>query len=193
MKEDRTMNKLVAAASVGLWLAGLAHAADATPAQGPIVIHDKITLKGAITAIDRANRTVTLKGPQGNLLTLDVDESVTRFDALKVGDIVTGQYYESVAYDIQKPGTAKTPDSVTRDAGKFNGAKPGGAAMETRVTTVTILAIDPKAPAVVFRTSDGETKTYRVRHPEYLDRVKVGDQVLVKQTAALLIEVTPAK
>jgi hypothetical protein len=159
----------------------------------PIVVKDEVTVKAAVVAIDRENRTVDLKGPQGNVVTLVVDESVTRFDSMKVGDMVTAHYFESVAYDIQKPGTPAAPDTITQGGGKFTGAKPGGAIAAKTVTTVTITAIDKATPAVTVRTSDGAIKNYRVRHPEYLDKVKVGDQVQVTQTAALMIAVEAAK
>src|SRR6185295_13260501 len=79
--------------------------ADETKTPKPVVVKDKMTLKATVEAIDHTNRTVTLKGPKGNLVTLTVDEAVTRFDAMKVGDKVTADYYEQVVYEIQKPGT----------------------------------------------------------------------------------------
>jgi Cu/Ag efflux protein CusF len=158
----------------------------------PIVVKDKVTVKATIEAIDTTNRTVTLKGPKGNLLTLTVDESVDRFNAMKVGDRVKADYYESVAYEVQKPGAAAPPDTITAGAGRLSGEKPGGAVMETTVTTVTIEAIDLETPAVTIRTSDGATQSFRVRKRKNLEGVKVGDRVQVTQTSALMIAVEAA-
>jgi len=159
----------------------------------PIVVKDKVTVKATVEAIDKTNRTVTLKGPKGNLLTLTVDESVARFDAMKVGDTVTAEYYESVAYEVQKPGMAAGPDTITAGGGKISGAKPGGAAVETTVTTVTIVAIDLETPAVTIRTSDGAIQSFRVRKKKNLEGVKVGDRVQVTQTSALMVAVEAAQ
>ena len=171
-----------------LSLAGTALAAEQM-APKPIVLKDKIKLQGTVTAIDRANRTVTILGSKGNVLALTVDESVKRFDAMKVGDTVSAEYYESVAYDIKKPGTAAAPDTVTEQSGKLTGAKPGGGVANVNVTTVTVTAIDAAAPSITVRGSDGQILTFRVRHPEYLGQVKVGDVVVVTKTEALLIAV----
>jgi len=167
--------------------------AEETKTPKPVVVKDKITVKATVEAIDHTNRTVTLKGPKGNLVTLTVDEAVTRFDAMKVGDKVTADYYEQVVYEIQKPGTAEAPDTVTAEAGKLSGAKPGGAVATTTVTTVTIMAIDQQTPAVTIRTSDGAIQSFRVRKRKNLEGVKVGDKVQVTETAALMIAVEEPK
>lgn len=190
------MKRTMWAAAVGsvlmIALSGSVSAGD-DPGSKPIVLKDKVTIKATVVAIDKANRIVALKGPQGNVLELAVDESVTRFDNLKVGDVVTTDYYESVAYDIKKPGTPVGPDTITTQTGKYTGAKPGGGVTDTTVSTVTIMAIDAAVPAVTIRTSDGAVQNIRVRHPEYLKDIKVGDVVVVTKKAALMISVAPAQ
>jgi hypothetical protein len=163
-----------------------------TAAPKTISVHDQVTLKATVEAIDHTNRTVDLKGPKGNVVTLEVDPSVTRFDAMKVGDVVTVHYYESVAYEIQKPGTPAAPDTITDSAGKLSGEKPGGGAMVRSVRTVTIEAIDMATPAVTIKTADGQKISLRVREKNHLAQVKVGDKVKVTETAALMISVDPA-
>jgi hypothetical protein len=186
--------KKMLAATLGLaFVTIVGRFAQASETPKPIVLKDKVSVKATVEAIDHTNRTVTLKGPKGNLVTLEVDPAVTRFDAMKVGDTVSAQYYESVAYEIQKPGAVAAPDTVTAGGGKISGDKPGGAVMEKSVTTVTITAIDLATPAVTIRTSDGAIESHRVRDVKNLEGVKVGDKVQVTQTAALMIAVAPAK
>ena len=172
--------------------AGSAVASDAPPAK-PIVVSDKIAVKATVVAIDEATRMVDLKGPQGNIVHVYADEAVTRFPNLKVGDIVNATYYESVAYDIKKPGTPAALDTVTTQTGKYTGAKPGGGVTETTVSTVTITAIDPSVPAVTIRTNDGQIQNFRVRNPQYLKDVKVGDVVVVTKKQALMISAEAAQ
>lgn len=171
-------------------LTGSALAAE-TAAPQPIVVKDELTVKATVAAIDHANRTVSLRGPEGNVVTLVVDDNVTRFDQLKVGDTVTAHYYESVAYQILKPGIPAPPDTVTDGGGKFVGDKPGGVVVSKSVRTVTIEAIDLATPAVTVKASDGTVASYRVRHVEYLKDLKVGDQVTIRKTAGLMIAVDP--
>ena len=181
---------VAAVATAGVSVLAAEPEASATPK--PIVVKDKITVTATIEAIDKTNRTVMLKGPKGNLVELTVDEGVTRFDSLKVGDSVKADYYETVAYELVKPGAVAAPDTVTARSGKLTGEKPGGGVMSTTVTTVTIVAIDMETPAVTIRTSDGSIQSFRVRKRQNLEGVKVGDKVQVTQTSALMIAVEAA-
>ena len=181
---------IVAVATAGISVLAAEPEAPATPK--PIVVKDKITVTATIEAIDKTNRTVMLKGPKGNLLELTVDPSVTRFDALKVGDTVKTDYYEQVVYELQKPGAVAAPDTVTAGNAKLTGEKPGGAIVKETVTTVTIMAIDMETPAVTIRTSDGQILSFRARNRKNLEGVKVGDKVQVTQTSALMIAVEAA-
>jgi hypothetical protein len=185
------MKKMLAAAFASIVLIALTGSsfAEEMKSPKPIVVKDKVTVKATVEAIDHTNRTVALKGPKGNIVTLTVDEAVTRFNTMKVGDTVTAEYFESVAYEIQKPGTVAAPDTLTAAGTKIPGVKPGGTVTNTSVTTVTITAIDMATPAVTVKTSDGAIMSFRVRHKENLDGVKVGDRVQVTQTAALMIAV----
>jgi hypothetical protein len=62
-----------------------------------------VDVSATIQAIDTAKRTLTLKGPQGNLIPLKVDKSVKAFDQLKVGDSIHVRYTEAVAITVSKP------------------------------------------------------------------------------------------
>lgn len=192
-KETVLKRTLCAVIASGLFVAltGTAWAAD-TALPKPIVVKDKVTIKATVEAIDVTNRLVTLKGPKGNVVTLSVDEDVTRFDQMKVGDTVTAEYFESVAYEIEAPG-ATTPTGTAVAAAPLAGSKPGGTGVSMTVSTVTILAIDPVTPAVTVKTADGGVMSFRVRQKANLKNVKVGDKVVITQTKALMISVEAPK
>ena len=54
------------------------------------------TITATVEALDLANRMVTLRGPQGNVVSLRVDESVKNLPQVKVGDQVVANYYVSL-------------------------------------------------------------------------------------------------
>ena len=60
-------------------------------------------VSGVIQAIDTAKRTMTLKGPLGNVIPVKVDKAVKAFDQLKVGDSIHVRYTEAVAITVSKP------------------------------------------------------------------------------------------
>ena len=62
-----------------------------------------VDVSATIQAIDTAKRTLTVKGPQGNVMPLKVDKSVKAFDQLKVGDAIHVRYTEAVAITVSKP------------------------------------------------------------------------------------------
>jgi hypothetical protein len=181
----------VVAAAVFLAINGLSLAAE-TGTPKPVVIKDKVTVHATIEAIDSTNRLVTLKGEKGDVMTLPVDEDVVRFDQMKVGDHVTAEYYEQVAYEIEAPG-ANTPTGKSVGVAPLAGTKPAGAAMSMTVDKVTIQSIDLATPAVTVKDADGDILSFRVRHKDNLKHVKVGDVVVITHTKALMISVTAPK
>ena len=116
MNMKRIAGLAAAAAMVAGTLAPLA-------AQTKTVTGEQSTITATVEAIDHGNRTVTLKGPKGNYVTIDVPANVTRFDSIKVGDKLTATYYENVVLNVQKPGE-KPRDTAAggRDEERFEQA-----------------------------------------------------------------------
>lgn len=152
-----------------------------------------VTVTAIVQSVDVKNRLVTLKGPDGQVATVHVDERVKNLPQVKKGDQVTVTYYESIAYDVLKPGEAKpgvatAGDVVTAPAGQ----KPGGAGAQVTTVTATISAIDKKTQHVTLRGPDGNTVSVKVKDPTRLDKVKVGDLVQITYTEAVAVSVDPA-
>jgi hypothetical protein len=146
------------------------------------------TASATVEAIERASRSVTLKNTDGKYEVLYVPSSVTRFDALKVGDKVTVKYYENVVLRLHTPGT-KPIDTSTEAKTPTAGAKPMGTAAAQRTITATITAIDQKIPSISFSGPNGWSYTSRVEDKKALAQVKVGDQVDITWTAATLVSI----
>jgi len=164
----------------------------AMAAQKPVSSGDVISKTFTIEAIDHTNRIVTLKGTDGTLEEIYCGPECQRFDALKVGDVVTFRYHESLVTAVRKPGQApRPPDSsgMTRTPG----SKPGGTIAEQITRTVTITAIDPKVPSVTIKGEKGGTLSWKVADAKNLEGYKVGDTVEITYTQALAISVEPAK
>jgi hypothetical protein len=67
-----------------------------------MVVRDT-TLTAKVTAVDKKKQTVTLEGPQGGKVTLEVDDPA-KLEQAKVGHLVEATYREAVAISVQKPG-----------------------------------------------------------------------------------------
>jgi hypothetical protein len=55
-----------------------------------------------ITAINRDTREITITGPRGNSITLQVPENVEQFDERKVGEKVNARYIEAFAIAVEE-------------------------------------------------------------------------------------------
>jgi hypothetical protein len=64
---------------------------------------DTVEVTAKVDAIDYQKRTVMLRGPQGDSLTLKVDERAKKFDQVKTGDEVVVRHTEAVAVTVGKP------------------------------------------------------------------------------------------
>jgi hypothetical protein len=149
-----------------------------------------VTATARVTAIDQQTRQVTLARADGSEVTLYAYDTVRNLPQVKVGDEVTASYYESLAYEVKKPGSAAPGATMAEEAARAQrGAKPAGAG--TRVTTavVTITSIDKAAGTVTLQGPTGRVTTVKARDPRNLERVAVGDLVEVTYTEAVAISV----
>ena len=67
------------------------------------IVADTVQITANVEAIDYQNRTITLKGPQGNVKTFKVDQGIQRFDQIKQGDQVVVNYTEALLIKVVRP------------------------------------------------------------------------------------------
>jgi len=170
-------------------IALLAVAFVAAPARAQVSESESVTMKASIEALDKTARTLTLKGPRGNLVTLQAGQDFKRFDQLKVGDVVTATFTLAIAARIRKPGDPE-PKEVKESLTPLT-EKVGAKAYAEQTITVSIEEIDRTAPSVTVKTSDGRVLSFRVKNAANLQGLKVGDQVDVTVGLGLLLSVDP--
>jgi hypothetical protein len=155
------------------------------PARGEVAT---VKVHGTISAIDKDARTITLKGPKGRTLTLDVQDP-SKLDVVKVGDPVVATYMEAAAIQVRKAGSAAPGASVQESrVSSKPGENPAGAIAREVTVTATITAINTKAPqTVTIKGPRGHEETVKVRDPKNLQGVKVGDLVEITYLQALAV------
>lgn len=175
-----------------------AHAQDAAPrnvkvadAEGGGIV---VSAVGEITAVDVANRIVSIKGPKGNISDMVVDPRVRNLDQVKVGDRVRLTYRVGVALALLKGGDGirekVESEAATRSA---PGAKPGGTLVKTTTVVANVEAVNQKKKIVTLKGPEGKVVDVQVKDPQVLKEVKVGDQVGARITESVAVRVTPAK
>jgi hypothetical protein len=173
-----------AAAQTGAVVAG--------SAPGKAGVAKTVSITATITAIDKATRDVTFKGPKGNEMTVTAGPEVKNFDKLKVGDQVDAKYVEALTLRLVKGGGQQVAKSVQTEAvGAKAGAQPGGAVGRQVTIVADVVALDPATQTVTLKGPQ-RTVDLVVSDAEQFKRVAKGDQVEVTYTQALAMAVEPA-
>lgn len=158
----------------------------------PITKQNQVTATVTIKAIDPATRSITLRSENGDEDTFTVGPAVTRFDQLKVGDTIKVTYYESLVFQVRKPGAPAATSGTTLGAGRLKEG-PGGALGKQETTTVTVKAVDMNVPSITVVTADGRTLTRKIAEKKNLEGVKAGDQIDITYTQAVVVSAEAAK
>ena len=81
-----------------------------------------VEISARVVGIDKATRTVTLKGPQGNVVDVVAGDEVRNFAQIKLGDFVVVRYAEAITLELKKSGGKAGDVTVSTDAAR---AAPG--------------------------------------------------------------------
>ena len=158
-----------------------------------------VEVTATVTAIDMENRLVTIQGPEGNSVVIQVSDQVKNLPQAKVGDHVIVKYYRSAYVDIVKTkgdvelGTEVGAAKITAAAGQ----KPAAAIGVEVTRRAEVVFVDPYQKFISFRSPDrGLRKISLKESPDlqhYLQELKKGDIVEVTYTEAMAISLEPAK
>lgn len=163
--------------------------ASSAPGTGTIAATIKAT--ATVTALDAAQRKITLKRADGKETTVTAGPDVRNFDQIKVGDTVTVRYLESLTLTLKKDGKELRGMTETSDAARAKaGEKPAGIVGRQVEVTADVIALNAKTKTVTLR---GPKQVVDLKvHPDQFKLIKVGDQVHAVFTEAVAISVEPA-
>ncbi|HZF20743.1 MAG TPA: hypothetical protein VE008_13690 [Burkholderiales bacterium] len=160
---------------------------------GKAAVVSAVEISALVLAVDKASRTVTLKGPQGKVVDIVAGDEVKNFAQIKVGDYLFVRYLQSLSLELQKVKSGPTgivEQSATATARP--GERPGAAAGREVTAIAKVTAVNPKASTITLKGPRGNSVTLDVRNPEQFKVVKVGDDVRVTYTEAVAISVEAA-
>ncbi|CAN7728478.1 hypothetical protein [Paraburkholderia hospita] len=162
-------------------------------APGTATIKGTTRVTATIQDIDPATRTVLLKSPNGKVVEVEVGEEARNFDQLKVGDVVTAVYRESLTLNLKKEGggMASVEEHPSMERAPAGG-KPGGTLGREVKIVANVVAVNPKNRTVTLKGPKGNTLDLKVEDPAQFANIKKGDQVEAVYTEALAISVEPA-
>lgn len=155
--------------------------------------NESVTLTGEVLAVDQANRTVTMRGPLGGEVIGHVSDQAKNLPQVKIGDMVTIVYFQSLAISAKRPGETVPIFSASDKAAE--GERPAGYVATKTTTTVTVVSVDPEARSLVVQDDKGVLTAANVERPEIAEKLKLvkeGDKLEVVRTEAFIVSVSPA-
>jgi hypothetical protein len=189
------LRSIVAVGALGF---AAAHAQTQTPpSQAPsaittdkpgVVYADRTTATGTVESIDKANRAVTIKRSDGQMVTLKAPPEAKNFDQIKPGDTVRAEYLDAVAIFVR---ASSAPPQAAEDATVAvapKGEKPAAVAVKTVQMTAKVADIDYAKRTVTLVGPQGNRRVVKVDdRVKRLNEVKPGDEVVVRHTEAVAI------
>lgn len=175
------MNSIVAGVTILLVLL----AGGETQAQSPNTVRREDTMSGTVERINRQDRTVVLRTSASTTRQVYVEPAVTILDDLRVGDLVTVRYIESVVADVRPGAKLSNVQDTTEQARKAGGDD----VYEQLRAVVTIENIDSQGLFVTYRTADNRKAMYAVKDKAILAGIKPGDRVEITLTRARAVSI----
>lgn len=185
---------------VSLSVAALPGFAQQAPAEGTVVKNEpgKVQIgrvanaSAAITAIDKATRTLTLKGSDGKVWDVVAGAEVRNFDQIKVGEEVVVEYAQALTIQVKKDGKPLERKETEGAVRAKPGEKPAGAMGRMVVVNAEVIDVSPEKKTITLKGPKGNVVDLEVRNPEHFKVVKKGDQIEAEYVEAVAISVQPA-
>jgi hypothetical protein len=164
---------------------------DKTPPRG-VLSNELVTGSAKVEALDVATRRIVLQRPDGSILRFRVGDEVRNLAQVKVGDEVRVAYYESLGWEVKKPGAATPGAELSGSVDRARpGERPAGKVERELKLTATIASFNKNERTVTLRSPSGEMTTIKVKHPEHLQQIAVGDLIEVTYTEGVAVAVNP--
>ena len=168
----------------------MAGAATVVAAPQGVELSEVASMTAKVVAIDRVDRHVTLRRPDGSDVTIEVDKAAQNFDQIAIGDNVKVEYYESVALFIGRQGQQPDVNAGVATARAAKGEKPAVVAVETVEIVATVQEINKEKRTVTLKGPHGKLTTIKVdKSAKGFDNLKKGDSIHVRLTEAVAISV----
>jgi hypothetical protein len=163
-----------------------------TPTEPRLLAEEYVEGEAVVQAINKTDRTVTLRNAQGQSNTVQVPADVD-LNRLKPGDTVALGAYEALSIRVLPPGSA--PLGATAAAGSTAPGQPEGRVWGQQLVAVNeVTAVDLVNHTVTLRGANGQSHLITVKDPETQQRMRnlqVGDLVELTYSEAVSAKVMP--
>jgi hypothetical protein len=153
----------------------------------------RVSIEASVEKINAEKREITLKGPEGDLVTLTAGEAVQRFDEIKVGDTVEADYWTFLRAEFREPTAEEkaNPLVVLAEAGRApEDVDPAGAVGAVVKAVVKVVSINKEGRKVAIQGPRGNSMILPVEDDAVLNNLKVGELVIMTYAEAVALSLS---
>ena len=149
-----------------------------------------VSLEAEVTAIDYKTREVSLRGPQGNIVTITAGDHIARLEDISVGDSIVTTYIASLEGELRTPteeelanpwmevdGAAKAPED----------SDPGAIAGRVIRAVCTLEGMNRLLGTITVKDPRGKYHVIGDVEPEKMEGVVLGATLVLVYTEAMAI------
>lgn len=162
-------------------------------APGKAAAAQAVEVRAVVVGLDKATRTLDLKGPKGRVVSLQASDEVKNFDQIQLGDHVVVRYLRALTLELKKSGSQIMERTEKGDAAVAKpGERPAVAAARQVQVMANVIAVNAKTRTVTLKGPKGNVVDLVLEDPKQVAKVKKGDQVEAVYTEAIAVSVEPA-
>ncbi|MCJ8169869.1 hypothetical protein [Atopomonas sediminilitoris] len=205
MNSRRTLQAVALTASVSLLSACATSSVDNTAPEGIVsnttqayvsgvpggVTTQRAVMLASVEQVDYQARTLTLRGPSGNVQTLKVSEAAENFSTIVKGDQVKVAFIEELVVHVRDKHSGDSDSAVVMLGKAATGTPNVMAAVQTQ-HIAEVRAIDEANHTAILQFADGSLRKVDVRPDVPLSDASLGKEVVLQITEAMAISVEHA-
>ena len=149
--------------------------------------------EGTVTKVNKETREITLKGPDGELVTLTASDAVERFNEIEVGNRITFQYYTYIKAEFRKPTEEELaePLMVLAEGGKApEGMDPAAIVGAVVKALVTVEILNRPSMLATVKGPRGNYLSINMEDEALMQKLHIGQQVILTYAEAMAISLS---
>ncbi len=184
-----SLRSIIAGCAAIALLSSPVFAEEAAPAEGTVRVMG-VSLEAEVTAIDYETREVSMRGPQGNIVTITAGDHIERLEDITVGDFIVTSYVASLEGELRAPTEEELANpwaEVDGGAVAPAGSEPGAMVGRMIRAVCTIEGMNRLIGTVTVRDPRGKYHVIGDVEPEKMEGVVLGATVVLVYTEAMAI------
>ena len=146
--------------------------------------------EGTVTKINNETREITLKGPDGELVTLTASDAVERFDEIEVGNRISFKHYAYIKAEFRKPTEEELaePLMLLAQGGKApEGMDPAAVVGAVVKALVTVEILNRPNMFATVKGPRGNYLTIEMEDEALMQKLHIGQLVILTYAEAMAI------